>query len=181
MPPKIQTRDSNISLTIITNSNNITISLTLIVVWFRAFISKTSTSLLLQSLMNQELSFWFFVYKTSTKIVQGFGYLFLFLSCVFVLWVFFFICLLCFCFPSSSLKFFLIHVQSLAVFLLINALICYGVSVTRNRLMLNRHTEGKKKKSINSASLFHHQNKLLFPIICSFPFSFQQSVSSFGN
>lgn len=91
MPPKIQTRDSNISLTIITNSNNITISLTLIVVWFRAFISKTTTSLLLQSLMNQELSFWFFVYKTSTKIVQGFGYLFLFLSCVFVLWVFFYL------------------------------------------------------------------------------------------
>lgn len=88
MPPKIQTRDSNVSLTIITNSNNI--SLTLIVAWFRAFISKTSTSLLLQSLMNQELSFWFCIYKTSTKIVRGFGYLFLFLSCVFVLWVFFF-------------------------------------------------------------------------------------------
>lgn len=175
MPPKIQTRDSNVSLTIITNSNNI--SLTQIVAWFRACISKTNTSLLLQSLMNQELSFWFCIYKTSTKIVRGFGYLFLFLSCVFVLWGFF--CLLCFCFPSSGLKFFLIHVQSLAVFLLTNALICYGVSVTRNRLMLNRYTE--EKKSINSASLFHSQNKLLFPIICSFPISFQESVSSFGN
>ena len=91
MPPKIQTRDSNISLTIITNSNSFTISLTLIVAWFRAFISETSTSLLLQSLMNQELSFWLCIYKTSAKIVLGFGYLFLFLSCVFVLWVFFYL------------------------------------------------------------------------------------------
>ena len=116
MPSKIQTRDSNISLTIITNSNSFTISLTLIVAWFRAFISKTSTSLLLQSLMNQELSFWLCIYNTSAKIVLGFGYLFLFLSCVFVLWCFFFICLLCFYFPISGLKFFLIHVQSLACF-----------------------------------------------------------------
>lgn len=96
MPPKIQTRDSNVSLTIITNINNI--SLTLIVAWFRAFISKTSTSLLLQSLMNQELSFWFCIYKASTKIVGSFGYLFLFLSCVFFFVCGFFFKFVCFAF-----------------------------------------------------------------------------------
>lgn len=62
--------------------------------------------------------------------------------------VFLFCILLCFDFPSSDLKFFLTHAQSLAVFLLTNALICYGESATRNTLMLNRHTEGKNPSTL---------------------------------
>lgn len=58
-------------------------------------------------------------------------------------------------------------------------LIYYDESVGQKQIDAKQaYPPTKKKKSINSPSLPYSQNKTLFPIICSFLFSTQESCES---